>query len=149
MDILFVIVIVAMVLLVMIILAALHVQQTGQLRDIQARLNMIDDTSSKEIKDPNSLRFDRTQLIDPLSLLEPLLHSENRESLTEEELQLISSAREGVKAISEQLKASNDWKGAPFDLEWFEYLDRLPRIKSLYLRADLQPILPKPPTSDS
>jgi hypothetical protein len=149
MDMVFIIVIVAMVLLLMIVLAGLHFQQTGQLRDIQTRLDMIDNVSPQTGKDPDTLRFDRIQLMDPISLLETQIHAENRDSLTEEELQLISSAREGVKAISEQLKTSEEWKGAPFDLEWFEYLDRLPRLKSLYLRADLQPALPKATTSDS
>ena len=54
-----------------------------------------------------------------------------------------------LAAVTEELKQSEDWMGAPFDLEWSEYLDRMPRLKKLYLRADLQPALPKPTTSDS
>ncbi len=149
MDIVFIIVIIAMLLLVMIILAALHFQQSGQLRDIQDRLMEIDEAAMQAKKSPDSLRLDRTQLLDPLSLLEPQLHAEGRDSLTEEELQMIASAREGVKGITEQLKQSEEWMGAPFDLEWGEYLDRMPRLKKLYLRADLQPALPKPTTSDN
>ena len=149
MDIVFIVVIIAMMFLLMIILAALHFQQSGQLRDIQDRLSAIDEASLQAKRSPDALRFDRTQLLDPLSLLEPQLHGEGRDSLTEEEVQMIASAREGVKGITEELKQSEDWMGAPFDLEWSEYLDRMPRLKKLYLRADLQPALPKPTTSDN
>jgi len=124
-----------MVLLVMVAVATLHAQQSRQLRDIQERLEAMGAESKRK---EESLRFQRTEFMDPLSQLESQLIINERKFLTDLELGMILKAREQMKQVIEQLKQLEAWKGAPYDLEWAEYLDRVPVLKSLYLRADLQ-----------
>ncbi len=124
-----------MVLLVMVAVATLHAQQSRQLRDIQERLEAMGAESKRK---EESLRFQRTEFMDPLSQLESELIINERKFLTDIELGMILKAREQMKQVIEQLKQLEAWKGAPYDLEWAEYLDRVPVLKSLYLRADLQ-----------
>ena len=124
-----------MVLLVMVAVATLHAQQSRQLRDIQERLEAMGAESKRK---EESLRFQRTEFMDPLSQLESQLILNERKFLTDLELGMILKAREQMKQVIEQLKQLEAWKGAPYDLEWAEYLDRVPVLKSLYLRADLQ-----------
>jgi hypothetical protein len=50
---------------------------------------------------------------------------------------MILKTREQVKQVTEQLKQLDAWRGAPYDLEWAEYLERVPVLKALYLRADM------------
>jgi hypothetical protein len=57
----------------------------------------------------------------------------------------IEQARDSVKSLNERLMASRDWMGPPFDLEWAEYLDRMPTLKRLYLAAAFE--RPTEPTS--
>jgi hypothetical protein len=52
-----------------------------------------------------------------------------------------------MKQISEELKQLEAWRGAPYDLEWAEYLERVPVLKGLYLRA-VQEQGPTEPTED-
>lgn len=127
---------VAMLLLLVIVGAAVFVQQSGSLRELRDKLQSVQDEAQKR-KNPDTLRRERVAVLDPLSLLESELTDRDPPTLSEEELTLISMSRERIMEISQELKAVQDWIGAPYDLEWFEYLERLPRLKTLYLSTDL------------
>ncbi len=73
---------------------------------------------------------------DVLVLLEADISRSKRESLTEEELQSFDTARVKIKACIAELKASGEWIGLPFDLDWREMLDRLPNVLALYRKAE-------------
>lgn len=136
MDAVVVAMITGMVLLIMIAVATLHAQQTRQLREIQERLEAM---GAENKRKEEALRFQRTELLDPISQLEIQIVSQDRKFLTEPELATIMKTREQVKKVTEELKALEAWRGAPYDLEWAEYLDRVPALKNLYMRADMEP----------
>ena len=148
MDILVTVMLVAMLLLVVILGAAVFVQQSGNLRELRDKLQSVQD-EARIRKNPDTLRRERVAVLDPLLLLETQLSDREPLLLSEEELGLIAASRERIMTISQQLKALNDWIGAPYDLEWVEYLERLPRMKALYLSADLGQDGAFPPTSGS
>jgi hypothetical protein len=132
MDSVVVALITGMVLLIMIAVATLHAQQTRQLRQIEERLEAM---GAENKRKEEGLRFQRTEVMDPISQLESELITQQRGFLTEQEIVLILKAREQMKQISEALKQIEAWRGAPYDLEWAEYLERVPVLKALYLRA--------------
>jgi uncharacterized FlgJ-related protein len=132
MDSVVVALITGMVLLIMIAVATLHAQQTRQLRQIEERLEAM---GAENKRKEEGLRFQRTEVMDPISQLESQLITQERNFLTEQEITLILKARERMKQISEELKQLDAWRGAPYDLEWAEYLERVPVLKALYLRA--------------
>ena len=136
MDIFVTVMMVAMLLLVVIVGAAIFVQQSGSLRDLRDKLQSVQDDAKKR-KNPDTLRRERVAVLDPLLLLETHLNDRDPPILDAQELDLITTSRERILLISQELKAVQDWIGAPYDLEWVEYLERLPRLKSLYLSADL------------
>ena len=72
---------------------------------------------------------------DPLMLLESQIYSRKPQVLSEEEIELISSTRARMISLCDDLKAADSWLGAPYDLEWFEYLERIPVLKTLYLKT--------------
>lgn len=148
MDIFVTVMLIAMILLVVVIGAAVFAQQSGTLRDIQNKLDMAQDHDRKR-KDPEILRRERVALIDPLMLLESALYSRKPLELTQEEIDLIASSRERVIALSEELKASNEWLGPPYDLEWVEYLERIPMLRTLYLNSGFEEEAPAQITSGS
>jgi len=47
----------------------------------------------------------------------------------------VDTARKRIKTINDTLIGNRQWMGAPFDLEWHEFLDRIPIIRSAYLAA--------------
>ncbi len=143
MDLFAVVAVVSVVLLLIVAVASLFMQQSGQLRDIQAQLSKMNDHDSI-VADPSQLRMERAAMIDPLVLFEVELVQSNLNDLSPEQLAQIDAARSGVKSLTERLKASGGWLGPPFDLEWVEHLDRMPRLKSIYMKAGFSP---EPPTS--
>ena len=136
MDIFVTVMMVAMLLLVVIVGAAIFVQQSGNLRDLRDKLQSVQDEVKKR-KNPDTLRRERVAMLDSLLLLETQLNERDPPTLEAQELDLITASRERIIAITQDLKAVQDWIGAPYDLEWIEYLERLPRLKSFYLSADL------------
>ena len=148
MDIFVTVMIVAMLLLVVVVGAAVFVQQSGTLRDIQNKLDLAQKAAMKR-KDPEALRRERVALIDPLLLLESQLYARKPQALTVEEIEFIASSRQRAIELTDELKAADDWLGAPYDLEWFEYLERMPLIKTLYLAAGLEQDAPPQITSGS
>ena len=136
MDIFVTVMMVAMLLLVVIVGAAIFVQQSGSLRELRDKLQSVQDEAKKR-KNPDTLRRERVAILDSLLLLETQLSGREPPVLVTEELDLITASRERIISISQELKVVQDWIGAPYDLEWIEYLERLPRLKLLYLNADL------------
>jgi hypothetical protein len=104
-------------------------QQARRLHDIQAQLSKIEDSK------PELLRQERAQWLDPLVLLEVQLSQSAETTLDEAQLQQIEAARDAVKSLNERLVAAREWMGPPFDLEWAEYLDRMPNLKKLYVET--------------
>lgn len=102
-------------------------QQARRLQDIQAQLTKIEDSK------PELLRQERAQWLDPLILLEVQLSQSAENTLDEAQLQQIEATRDAVKSLNDRLIAAREWMGPPFDLEWAEYLDRMPNLKKLYV----------------
>ncbi|MBU3731874.1 MAG: hypothetical protein FGM26_10090 [Beijerinckiaceae bacterium] len=102
-------------------------QQARRLQAIQAQLAKIEDSK------PELLRQERAQWLDPLVLMEVQLNQSSEPVLDEAMLQQIEAARAAVKSLNERLVIAKEWMGAPFDLEWAEYLDRMPTLKKLYV----------------
>ncbi len=135
MDLFVIIAIVAIMLFVIVIFATLYVQQSGYLADIRAQLDAID----KPAKAPQAgegLRRQRLEVIDPLFMLEAQLVQQRPDQLTDQEIQLVFETRGHVIRISDELRQLNDWMGAPYDLEWSDYFERLPLIRALYLKSN-------------
>ena len=149
MDLVLIVTGVAVAVLVLLVIGALHAQQSGQLRDIQMRLTKLGDEEQAKQKLPEALRRERAQRLDPLTLLEAELHATKRDGLTDPELEQVSAARASILEITAQLMADDEWIGPPYDLEWTELLERLPRVKTLYMRQSLQPVEAAPITSGS
>jgi len=104
-------------------------QQTRQLQEIQDQLAKIESQKS------DLLRQERAQILDPLILIESALNQSSNPQIDAAMLQQIDIARVAVKDINERLNAMREWMGPPFDLEWAEYLERMPTLKKLYLAS--------------
>ncbi len=148
MDIFVTVMMVAMVLLVVVVGAAVFVQQSSTLRDIQNKLDLAQE-HARQRKDPEVLRRERLALLDPLMLLESQIYIRKPQVLTEEEIELIASTRSRMISLCDELKAAQEWLGAPYDLEWFEYLERIPVLKTLYLNSGFTDDQPAQITSGS
>jgi hypothetical protein len=148
MDIFVTVMMIAMILLIVVVGAAVFAQQSGTLRDIQKKLDMAQEHEKKR-KDPEILRRERVALIDPLMLLESQIYSRKPRELTQEEIEMIAASRARVIAISDELKAANEWLGAPYDLEWVEYLERIPLVRTIYLNSGFADDGPEQITSGS
>lgn len=146
MDIFVTVMMIAMILLVVVVGAAVFVQQSGTLRDIQNKLDMAQEHERKR-KDPEILRRERVATLDPLMLLESQLYSRKPQQLNPEEIEMIVAARAKVISLTEELKAANEWLGPPYDLEWFEYLERIPLVRTLYLNSGFEDAAPQQITS--
>lgn len=127
MDFLSFVAIALIILAVCVAMIIAYSQQSRRLQAIQAQLAKIEDSK------PEILRQERAQWLDPLVLMEVQLNQSADPVLDEEMLQQIEAARTAIKSLNERLAATKEWMGAPFDLEWAEYLDRMPTLKKLYL----------------
>lgn len=131
----------AMVILaVCVAMVMAYAQNTRRLREIESQLAKIEDTK------PEILRQERVQWLDPLITLEATLNQTKNPQLDEAALQQIDGARIAVKDITARLVEAREWMGPPYDLEWAEYLERMPTLKRLYMAAGFES---DPPTSTS
>jgi hypothetical protein len=138
MDIFIVVTVMFVAVLGILIMGVLTAQQNGQLNDIRAKLSKLNEPD-KITPNAETLRIERAKILDPLVLIEVSLNQAEQVTLTEEQFQEIDDARTGVKKIVDQLKHSGEWIGPPYDLEWVEYLERMPRLKSCFLKMGLKP----------
>jgi len=82
------------------------------------------------------LRAERSRCQQELQALETDLGANERAALTPQELTLVDNHRASIKECVDALKNAGAWLGLPFDLEWVDVLQRLPRLNALY-RASL------------
>jgi hypothetical protein len=82
------------------------------------------------------LRAERSRCQHELQALETDLGATERTALTPQELTLVDNHRRSIRECVDALKNAGDWMGLPFDLEWVDVLQRLPRLQKLY-RASL------------
>ena len=119
-------------MLICVVLFYVFTQQS--LNDISKRLNSMQ-SEAPVARTPDVIRRERAYSHDQLVLLEAELSTTGREDLTAAEVEDIDKARKKIKTCVDELKASRDWIGLPFDFEWTEILDRLPHVNSLYRKA--------------
>jgi len=81
---------------------------------------------------PDLIRREKAYRHDQLVLLEAELSNYPRAFLTEEEMAVVEVARKNIKHCIDELKQSGEWLGLPFDFEWSEMVDRVPKVISLY-----------------
>lgn len=127
MDFLSFIAIAMVILAVCVAMVMAYAQNTRRLREIEKHLAKIDNTK------PEILRQERAAWLDPLITLEASLNQMKEPVLDENALQQIDAARVAVKDITARLAEAREWMGAPYDLEWAEYLERMPTLKRLYM----------------
>ena len=130
MDFLSFVAIALIILAVCVAMIMSYSQQARRLQAIQEQLTKIEDSK------PELLRQERAQWLDPLILMEVQLNQNSQATLDEAMLQQIDNARIAIKSLNERLIAAQEWMGPPFDMEWAEYLERMPTLKKLYLAAD-------------
>ena len=107
MDIFALVAVIFIVLLGAMAVAAIMMQQNGQLRQIQDKLSKLSKGNEAPLN-PEGLRIERAGIVDPLVLLEVSLGQSDSVELTEEQLQQIDVARSNIKKISEQLKSAEE-----------------------------------------
>ena len=89
-------------------------------------------TPQSSARGPDLIRREKAYRHDQLFLLEADLTNYPRELLNEEEMAVVDVARKNIKLCIDELKQSGDWLGLPFDFEWSEMVDRVPKVISLY-----------------
>ena len=109
-----------------------HIRREVDLLQIRARAE----------RASSMLRAERSRCQQELQALETDLGALDRSALTPQEVTLVDNLRKSIKECVDALKNAGDWLGLPFDLEWIDVLQRLPRLNALY-RASLD----NPPTS--
>ena len=129
------IIILLLLALVCLVMYFSYLQQNSKLDEINARLSKLQPYPSQR-RDPKIIRQQRAASCDHMMLLEAALQNSQREDLTPEELQAIDAARDTFKVCADELKNDGEWMGVPFDLEWFELLERLPIVKRLYRASE-------------
>jgi len=137
MDIFALVAVIFIVLLGAMAVGIMMMQQNGHLRQIQDKLSKLSQANEAPLN-PDVLRIERAGIVDPLVLLEVSLGQPDSVQLTDEKLQQIEFARSNIKKITDQLKSAEEWMGPPYDLEWVELLDRMPRLKIAYQKMSLR-----------
>ena len=129
------IIILLLLALVCLVMYFSYLQQNSKLDEINARIGKLQPYPSQR-RDPKIIRQQRAASGDHMMLLEAALQNSQREDLTPEELQAIDAARDTFNVCADELKNDGEWMGVPFDLEWFELLERLPIVKRLYRASE-------------
>jgi hypothetical protein len=78
------------------------------------------------------IRRETAYLHDQLILLEADLTNFPREFLDEEDMALVDLSRQTIKRCVGELKQSGEWLGLPFDFEWNEIMQRVPKVIALF-----------------
>ncbi len=84
------------------------------------------------------LRNKRARCYQQLMTLEADIQARPRDSLSDEETDLVELNREEIQNYVSALKKSGNWMGLPFDLEWQDMWNNLPQLRNLYLAAVTQ-----------
>ena len=130
-------VIILLVLLLMLLAVALLMYYMTQqdLKTISARLSNLDTAKPTPSRSPDAVRRERSAAYDKLVMLEASFSSEPRDALSNEDVEVFESSRHAIKACNEELQRQQDWMGLPYDLEWKDVQERLPRLIALYRKA--------------
>ena len=72
--------------------------------------------------------------VDPAALL-----ASDQSALNPQEVSQVDATALEIKNCNQALKNAGDWMGLPFDLEWVDMLDKLPRLNALYRASLLDP----------
>ncbi len=130
-------VLLALLVLLLLVLLFLYFLTQQDLRNLNTKLQAMEKPlpASSHQRDPDSVRRERAAALDQLALLEASFSAQPREVLSPEELKVFEDARRVIKASNAELKRQAAWAGLPFDHEWAEVQERMPRTNALYRRA--------------
>lgn len=126
---------VLLVLLLMLMAVALLMYYTTQqdLKNVSARLQSLE--PPKPARSADLVRRERLAAYDKLVMLEASFSTEPREELSPEDIANFEEARRAFKACNAELQRMQDWMGPPYDLDWPDAMQRLPRLMALYRQA--------------
>jgi len=85
------------------------------------------------------LRNERARCQQQLAGMEAALLASNQSALNSQEVSQVGDTALEIKNCNQALKNAGDWMGLPFDLEWVDMLDKLPRLNALYRASLLDP----------
>jgi hypothetical protein len=129
-------IVILLLMLVLICFVLFYYLTQQSLRDISLRLTaMQPQVVQTPRRSQDTIRRERAFCQDKLAVLEASLSVNPRDSLTPEEVAAIDKIRKTVNTCIDELKSSGEWMGVPFDFEWNEILDRLPKVNLLYRSA--------------
>lgn len=124
------------VLIILMSVALLLYHLTRQdLQNLSLRLNTLEVPKAQLPRNSDTVRRERSAAFDKLVMLEASFNGQVRDQLSAEELDLFEESRRIIKACNAELKRTTDWMGLPFDLEWAEVKERVPRASALYRQA--------------
>lgn len=133
-------VVVLLVLLLMMLAVALLMYYLTQqdLKNLSVRLQSLSSPSpAAHGRSSEAVRRERAASFDKLLVVEADLSVQPRDVLTDEELALFEEARLVIRRCNAELKQLQDWLGLPYDLEWVQLKERVPRLDALYRQAVL------------
>ena len=85
------------------------------------------------------LRNERARCQQQLVGMEAALLASDQSALNPHEVSQVDATALEIKNCNQALKNAGDWMGLPFDLEWVDMLDKLPRLNALYRASLLDP----------
>jgi len=126
---------VLLVLLLMLMAVALTLYYMTQqdLKKVSARLQALE--PPKPSRSADMVRRERLAAYDKLVMLEASLSTEPREELSAEDIAVFEEGRRAFKACNAELQRMQEWMGLPYDLDWPDVMQRLPRVIDLYRKA--------------
>ena len=127
---------ISLLLLVVLIGVAVSYYVTAQ-RMLQMRLEMEKlQAQARAARASAILRNERTRCHLQLQTLEAQLETKDPLTLSAEELEMMDLNQKTIRKCVDALKNAGEWLGLPFELEWVDMLERLPRLNAAY-RASL------------
>ncbi len=128
--------VIALLVVLLVLFLLFYVVTQQDLRSIHARLVSMDPPARPESqRSVEAVRLEKSAAHDKIVLLEADLATNPREALTPEELSTYEESRRIILARNMELKRMKDWMGLPFDLEWTDIQQRLPKVTGLYRQA--------------
>ena len=125
--------VVLILITLIIVFLVFYFQTDNRLRSIAHKVDQLQPKIL--LRSSNVIRQERADHQDSLLLLEAKFNQAPRNTMLEDEMELVEKARDAIKSNNEELKRNGEWIGIPFDYEWHEYFARLPTLKSHYALA--------------
>jgi uncharacterized membrane protein YdfJ with MMPL/SSD domain len=128
--------VIVLLIVLLVVCLMLYVGTQQDLRVIQQRLSAMD-TPAKPANQRTAevVRRERSEAHDKIVLIEASLSTQPREELTADELATYENSRRIIQARNAELRRTQDWLGLPYDLEWSQVQERLPKLCGLYRKA--------------